>query len=81
MKYFAKAKCEIKSTHREPRFHPNAVRISHCEAIFHPPVRADLVKKKTLSLDKVFFYGLPARRFQTERAAFSAAQKTRQPTP
>ena len=51
---------EIKSTHREPRFHPNKVRISHCKAIFHPPVRVDLAEKTT-SFEVVFSW-LPLER-------------------
>ena len=39
-------KCEIKSTHRRSDF-TRRRRISHCEAIFHPPVRVDLVEKPT----------------------------------
>ena len=53
VKYFAYVKCEIKSTHREPRYHASEARISHCEAVFHPPVRVDLVEK-----DLVFRQGL-----------------------
>ena len=39
VKFDADASSEIKSTHSPAR------RISHCEAIFHPPVRADLAEK------------------------------------
>ena len=62
MKYFADAKCEIlgyasgeieacgfgemKSTHRRSDF-TRRRRISHREAIFHPPVRVDFVEKRT----------------------------------
>jgi len=42
VKYFAKAKCEMKSTHSPSR------RISHCVAIFHPPVRVDLEELRLL---------------------------------
>ena len=38
----------------EGQYH-SALAEYHCGAIFHPPERVDLVKKKTLSFDKVFF--------------------------
>ena len=47
------AKCEIKSTHRRSDF-TRRRRISHCEAIFHPPVRVDLVEKPTCKNKSVF---------------------------
>ena len=37
---------EMKSNHPAPSRISPAKRISHCKAIFHPPVRVDLVKKR-----------------------------------
>ena len=54
MKYFAKAKCEIKSTHRRSDF-TRRRRISYCEAIFHPPAQGWIQLKKAL-LSKWFFW-------------------------
>ena len=55
MKFDAYASSEIKSTHSllTANF-TRRRRISHCEAIFHPPARVDLVEKPTCRNKSVF---------------------------
>ena len=50
------AKCEIKSTHRRSGFTHQRC-ILHCEAIFHPPERVDLVKKDLVGRQGLFSGG------------------------
>ncbi len=57
MKFNADALSEIKSTHCRSDFTHRRC-ISHCEAIFHPPERVDLVDKSSLWAAFVW----PARR-------------------
>ena len=60
VKFSAYAESEMKSTHRRSDF-TRRRRISHCEAIFHPPVRVDFTEKRTLH-SKVLFSGITRRK-------------------
>ena len=50
---FCFAESEIKSTHRRSDF-TRRRRISHCAAIFHPPVRVDLTEKDDYFRNRLF---------------------------
>ena len=58
MKFDAIASSEIKSTHSllTANF-TRRRRISHCEAIFHPPERVDLVEKDLVFRQGLFLVG------------------------